>query len=133
MILVDTTVIVDTLKGVQNNKVALFKDAIQRNLTYGISEYTYLEILQGARDDREYSRLNEYLLDMNIYLLPKAIETYEKAASVYFNLRRKGITIRSTIDVLIAITAMEYDLALLHNDRDFDSMKDKVPELNIYE
>ena len=133
MILVDTTVIVDTLKGVQNNKVVLFKDAIQRNLTYGISEYTYLEILQGARDDREYSRLNEYLLDMNIYLLPKAIETYEKASSVYFNLRRKGITIRSTIDVLIAITAMEYDLALLHNDRDFDSMKDKVPELNIYE
>ena len=70
---------------------------------------------------------------MNIYLLPKTIETYEKSAYMYFNLRRHGVTIRSTIDILIALTAIEYNLALLHNDRDFDIIKGKTPKLNIFE
>ena len=67
MILVDTTVIVDTLKGVQNNKVALFKDAIERNFKYGISEYTYVEILQGARDDRDFDSMKDKVPELNIY------------------------------------------------------------------
>ena len=132
MILVDTTVLIDTFKGVTNEKVVLFQNVMQRNLVYGISEYTYLEILQGAKNSSEYNYLNEYLLDMNIYFLPKTIETYEKAANIYFTLRRQGITPRSTIDILIALTAIEYNLSLLHNDKDFDAMEEKVPELNIY-
>ena len=55
-----------------------------------------------------------------------------KAANIYFTLRRQGITPRSTIDILIALTAIEYNLLLLHNDKDFDAMEEKVPELNIY-
>jgi len=131
MILVDTSVLIDIIKGEQNNKVALFQNAMKRNLSFGISEYTYLEILQGAKNSQEYSKLNEYLLDMNIYLLPKTVETYQKAATLYCNLRRQGITPRSTLDVLIALTAIEYRLSLLHNDRDFDAMASKIPELSI--
>jgi hypothetical protein len=41
---------------------------------------------------------------------------------LYFDLRRKGVTPRSTIDVLIALTAMENKLLLLHDNRDFDLM-----------
>jgi len=133
MILVDTTVLIDTLKGVQNNKVALFQSVMENNMLYGISEYTYLEALQGARNSREYSQLNEYLLDMHIYLLPRTIETYGAAARMYFSLRRQGVTTRSTIDILIALTSIEYDLFLLHNDKDFDVISTKIPELRIYE
>ena len=132
MILVDTTVLIDTLRDTQNEKTKLFCDAIHRNLPFGISEYTYLEILQGAGNSDEYDRLNDYLLDMNIYFLPKTVETYNKAAGMYFSLRRQGVTPRSTIDILIALTAIEYDLILLHNDRDFDAMYGKLPSLNIY-
>ncbi|MCL2378764.1 MAG: PIN domain-containing protein [Defluviitaleaceae bacterium] len=129
MILVDTSVLVDVLKGVQNEKSALFKRIIEHNLSYGISEYTYLELLQGARNHKEYSNLNEYLLDMTIYMLSKTVEIYEHAASMYFNLRRQGVIPRSTIDVLIALTAIEHGLTLLHNDKDFDAMVNKIPEL----
>ena len=132
MILVDTTVLIDVFKGIENEKVVLFKKVIQRKLIYGISEYTYLEILQGAKNSKEYNRLNEYLLDMDIYMLPKTIETYEKAANMYFNLRRQGVTIRSTIDILIALTSIEYGLPILHNDRDFDAMDGKIHGLIVY-
>ena len=132
MILVDTSVLVDVLKGVQNEKSALFKRIVERNLSYGISEYTYLELLQGARNHKEYNNLNEYLLDMTIYMLPKTVEIYEQAASMYFNLRRQGVTPRSTIDVLIALTAIEHGLMLLHNDKDFDAMGNKVAKLKSY-
>lgn len=101
-------------------------------MSYGISEYTYLELLQVAKNQREYDYLNEYLLDMNIYMLPKTTETYEKAASMYFMLRRQGITPRGTIDILIALTSIEYGLYLLHNDKDFDVMDGKVLGMKFY-
>lgn len=50
---------------------------------------------------------------------------------MYFDLRRSGVTIRSTIDVLIALTAIQNNLHLLHNDRDFDIMAEKLPKLKI--
>ena len=131
MVLVDTTVLIDTIKGTANEKSILFQNVMQRNLIYGISEYTYLEILQGAKSSSDYNYLNEYLLDMNIYFLPKTIETYEKAANIYFTLRRQGITPRSTIDILIALTAIEYNLSLLHNDKDFDAIEGIISELGI--
>jgi len=132
MILVDTTVLIDIVKGVQNDKADLFKKIIKSDLVYGISEYTYLEMLQGARTDNEYSQLSDYLLDMNIYFLPKTLATYEKASSIYRSLRRQGITPRSTIDILIALTAIEYDLSLLHNDKDFDEMSEKLSAFKVY-
>ncbi len=49
-------------------------------------------------------------------------QLYARAASIYFTCRRKGITVRSTIDCLIAQIALEHDLFLIHNDSDFDAM-----------
>ncbi len=66
-----------------------------------------------------------------IYFLPEEKAAYEKAARLYFDLRRKGITPRSTIDILIALTAIENKLMLLHNDRDFDLMAEQVDALKI--
>lgn len=87
--------------------------------------------MQGARNEKEYRQLRDYLSTQTIYFLPEEKATYEKAARLYFDLRRKGITPRSTIDILIALTAMEYRLLLLHNDRDFDLMAEQVDALQI--
>jgi predicted nucleic acid-binding protein len=57
--------------------------------------------------------------------------SFAEAARIYFNCRRKGVTIRSTIDCIIAQTAIEYDLLLLHNDRDFDAIA-KIVALKFY-
>jgi predicted nucleic acid-binding protein len=59
------------------------------------------------------------------------VESFARAARIYFDCKKKGITIRSTIDCLIAQTALEHDLFLLHNDTDFDAMA-SVIRLKIY-
>lgn len=131
MILVDTSVLIDLLKGVENTKTELFEKIMSHDYPYGLAPYTYQELLQGARDEVEYTKLKDYLSTQRIYFLPESIETYEKAASMYFLLRRQGITIRNSIDILIALTATENDLLLLHNDRDYDAMAGKIPALKI--
>lgn len=131
MILVDTSVLIDFLKGQTNEKIQLFDEILSRNIDFGFSCFTFQEILQGARNEKEYEQLHDYLSTQIIYFLPEETATYEKAARLYFDLRRKGITPRSTIDVLIALTAIENNLLLLHNDRDFDLMAKQVETLNI--
>lgn len=131
MILVDTSVLIGYLKGQTDGKIQLFDEILSRDIPFGIASYTFQEILQGARNQSEYKRLRLYLATQIIYFLPEKIATYEKAAALYFDLRRKGVTPRSTIDVLIALTAIENKLWLLHNDQDFDLMAACTEELSI--
>jgi len=131
--LVDTSVLIDAFKGVENEKTRLFKRVLEQSIPYGISSYTYQEVLQGAGNEREYATLKESLNTQRIYFLAEEISTYEKAARMYYDLRRGGMTIRSAIDVLIALTAIEYGLLLLHNDRDFDLMRSQLKDLKMFE
>lgn len=131
MILVDTSVLIGYLKGQDDARTLLFDELQTRKIPFGISPYTLQEVLQGARNEEDYQRLWEYLSTQIIYFLPEEISTYEKAARLYFDLRRKGLTPRSTIDILIALTALEHKLMLLHNDRDFDLMAEQMEELKI--
>ena len=131
MVLVDTSVLIGFLKGHADDKIFMFKEILSRDIPFGISAYTYQEVLQGARDETELQTLKDYLSTQEIYYLEQEAATYEKAAMLYFNLRRKGITPRSTLDMLIALTAIKNNLVLLHNDRDFDTMAGHIPELRI--
>lgn len=131
MVLVDTSVIIGYLKGHSNHKIALFNEILARDIPFGISAFTYQEVLQGARDEAELKTLKDYLSTQHIYYLEQEAATYEQAALLFFNLRRIGISPRSTLDMLIALTAMKNNLALLHDDRDFDIMAAQIPELRI--
>ncbi len=132
MILVDTSVLIDFLKGNTNHVVQLFDDVLDRQIPFGINDHIYQEILQGARDRKEFNTLKEYFETIPFYTLKKGRNSFEKAAIINFSCRKNGITIRSTIDVLIAETAIENDLYLLHNDLDFTYMAKVIPELKIY-
>lgn len=132
MILVDTSVLIEFLRGSGSDKVKLFKEILLRKIPYGISAFTYQEILQGARTETDFLTLKEYLLTQRIYYLGQESRPYEQAARMYYQLRRTGVTPRSTIDMLIAITAIEKELFLLHNDRDFDMMAEHISELKVY-
>lgn len=129
MILVDTSVLIGYLKGTADQKTRLFDEVLAKDIPFGISPYTLQEVLQGARNETEYEQLRDYLSSQTLYFLPEERATYEKAARLYFDLRRQGITPRSTIDILIALTAIENKLILLHNDRDFDLMMKKIEQL----
>ena len=102
-------------------------------MPYGISELIYMEILQGSKTPEEFNKLQEYLETIPFYCLLSGKESYEKAARLNFICRRSGITIRSTVNLLIAQTAIENDLFLLHNDSDFTNMAKAIKELKIYE
>ena len=123
MILVDTSVFIDYLQGNQTEKASYLKYYIEHEESLGISSYTYLEILQGARDQAEFKKLDRYLSVLRIYQL-KGTKSFREGARLYFDLRRKGKTVRSPIDVLIALTAIQNKLWLLHDDRDFDTIKE---------
>lgn len=131
MILVDTSVLISFLKGEEDDKITILQDILSRDIPFGISCYTYQEVLQGARNEAEFKTLKDYLSSQHIYYLDSEADTYEKAAKLFYNLRRSGVTPRSTLDILIALTAIENNLALLHNDRDYDTMAKRVPELRI--
>jgi predicted nucleic acid-binding protein len=131
MVLVDSSVLINYFKGKNGKKTNLFDTILSQDIPFGISAYTYQELLQGARDNKEFSTLKEYLSSQKIYLLPETIETYEAAAKLYYNARRKGVT-PSSLDILIAYSCIYYDLFLLHDDSDYDALAQIFKELKIY-
>ena len=122
MILVDTSVLIDLFKGTSNGPANRMREVLDLQIPFGITSIIYQEVLQGAKSDKEYNLLRNYLSSQRFFYPQDAIKTYEGAALIYFSCRKNGVTIRSTVDCLIAQIALEQDLALLHNDRDFDGM-----------
>ena len=120
MYLVDTSVLIDFIKGTETVQSKKFELILQEQIPFAISAFTYQEVLQGAKNEKEYERLNDYLSTQKIIYPSK--ESYEAAAKLFFTCRKSGITIRSTVDLLIAVTAIENNYILLHSDRDFDNM-----------
>lgn len=131
MILVDTSVLISFLKGQPGEKTALLREIMVRDVPFGFSAFTYQEVLQGSRDEAQFTKLKAYMATQTIYCVSEELAVYDRAARMYFDLRRKGVTVRSTVDVLIALTAIDNRLFLLHDDNDFDVMARHVPELKI--
>jgi len=127
MILVDTSVLIHFFKGVNSEGCKKFTGALERRVPFGINSLIFQEVLQGAGSEKEYSTLKKYLETQRFYHLNDPVESFAKAAKIYLDCRKKGITIWSTIDCLIAQTALENDLLLLHEDNDFDLMAKVVP------
>lgn len=131
MILVDTSVLIDLFKGNDNEVVQLFHTVIQQQIPFGITSLIYQEVLQGSKTKKEFKMLDEYLSTQRFFHPKDPFVSYAKAAELYFICRKNGISIRSTIDCLIAQITLEHDLFLLHNDKDFTAMA-TVTELRIY-
>ena len=127
MILVDTSVLIHFFKGVDSESSRRFRMVLQRGIPFGINSLIFQEVLQGAGSEKEYFTLKKYLGTQRFYHLKDPIESFAKAAKIYVDCRKKGITIRSTIDCLIAQTVLENDLLLLHEDSDFDLMAKVIP------
>jgi predicted nucleic acid-binding protein len=132
MILVDTSVLIDYFKGVDNVGTQKFQFIQDNNINFGITNFIYLELLQGSKDDKEFETLKEYLETQIFYDVKSGKKSYEEASKIYNKCRKKGITIRSTIDIIICQIALENDLYLLHNDKDFEDILKVDIHLKIY-
>ncbi len=131
MYLVDTSVWLDFFRNRSTQAVKKFQEILDKNIPFGISGLIYQEVLQGADSPKDFSQLQTYLGTQKFYHPADPIRSYEKAADLYFRCRRQGITIRGTIDCLIAQIAIEQKLYLLHHDRDFTKMADVIADLKI--
>ncbi len=132
MILVDTSVLIDFFKGKKSLPRNKFKQLLEIGLPFGITAFIYQELLQGAASDREYEKMKRFLSTQRFYHPLDPVDSFAEAARIYFDCRRKGITVRSTIDCLIAQIALEHHLLVLHNDKYFEAIQVVFPELRFY-
>lgn len=117
MILVDTSVWINYFNGVHSPH----SDALDIALVEGtaaIGDIIFLEILQGVRSDKDYKNTKAQLSKLDQYEL-YGHHMVEICANNYRHLRKKGITIRSTTDVIIATFCIENSVPLLFSDKDF--------------
>lgn len=78
------------------------------------------ETLQGFRDEGAFRTAREAMLALPCVESPLRREVFEEAVALYRSGRRAGLTIRSSVDCLIAACALRHGLTVLHHDRDFD-------------
>jgi predicted nucleic acid-binding protein len=118
VILVDSSVWIDFFRGVTTPQV----DALDRLLgvePLAVGDLILAEVLQGFRGEKEFNQARKLLLTLEQVDIAGQ-EVAVQAARNFRTLRERGVTIRKTIDTLIATKCIESDIALLFSDRDFD-------------
>jgi predicted nucleic acid-binding protein len=126
MFLIDTSVWISVFRD-RTGTVRRSLEAIINDQPIFLSRFTQTELLQGCRDDREWTLLETYLQDQD-YIEPTS-NTWIAAARIYYDLQRQGLTVRSSIDCCIAQLAIKHQLTLIHNDHDFETIE-RVRSLN---
>ena len=129
MILVDTSVWIDVLNDATGQIAAALRNRIGTEL-YALSRFNQLELLQGAKNENEWKILEDYLSTQ--YYLEASEKTWRHAARIYFELRRRGVTINSPVDCCIAQIALEHSALLLHRDKDFERVSIIRPIIQEY-
>ena len=121
MVIVDTTVWVDYLRVAQSAE-AIWLDREMGNQALGLTDLILCEILQGLPDEAAFRGIRAQLATFHVFGTGGE-ELAVAAARNYQFLQRKGLTVRKTIDCLIATFCIEENHQLLHRDRDFDSFE----------
>ena len=126
MIVVDSSTWVSYLRDQQTPSVDALDRLIADDADLAITDLILTELLRGAPSDRHAERLERRLTACR--LLDSGGRTIARsAASIHRRARREGITVRSTIDGLIAAVCLRHDAGLLHQDTDFDRLATVVP------
>ena len=105
----------------------LLRQAIAQNEAFALTPIVVQEVLQGARDLQQWRQLVDYLSSQVMLIDEGPEETAVAAAKIYFDCRRRGLTVRSTTDCLIAQIAVQHGAYLLHSDRDYKTIQQVCP------
>jgi len=130
MVLVDTTVWIDLLRGHDTPAVATLRRLLAEGQAV-IAPVILQEVLQGASSPASLQRLREHFQSLPLVAPVAGGLTHAAAGELYARCRWQGITPRSPHDCLIAQLAIEHDLPLLHDDRDFDALARVDPRLRL--
>lgn len=121
MILVDSSVWIDYFNGTETSESDLLDSVLGKELIV-MGDLILVEVLQGFQADKDFETAKKELLCfpfMDMCSKELAIES----AKNYRTLRKNGVTVRKTIDLLIGTFCIHHQISLLHNDRDFEPME----------
>ena len=121
MIVVDTSVWIDFFRGTATPAVERFVALVDHDEGIAITDVILTEILQGLRSEADVRRVERRLAPFEILRL-EGLDDFRRSAALYRGARRKGITVRRTLDCLIASVCIREEVALLHADADFDRL-----------
>ena len=122
MILVDSSVWIDYFNGRRNWQTDRL-DLLLGKETVITGDIIMMEVLQGFKLDKDFQTAKAAFERLSCYELCNQDLAIESAANFRF-LRKKGITVRKTIDTIIATFCIYYQYTLLHNDEDFQPFED---------
>jgi predicted nucleic acid-binding protein len=122
VIVVDTSIWIDYLRGVASDRIVKLRTLMRGQPELLIGDLILCEVLQGCRSEPEAREVERALREFAIVPLCSP-EIAVTAAANYGLLHRRGVTIRTTIDMIIGTFCIERGHALLHSDRDFEPME----------
>jgi predicted nucleic acid-binding protein len=117
MVIVDSSVWIDYFNGRDIPEVAKLDRLLETELL-GVGDLILAEVLQGFRQDKDYQTAKRLLISLTVFEMLGA-EMAMKSADNFRDLRKKGITVRKTIDMMIATFCIENGHELLFSDKDF--------------
>jgi len=123
-ILVDSSVWIDYFNGVDTPQSDLLHGLLGK-APLALGDLILAEILQGFRREKDWETARDQLLQFPVHHLG-GVETALRSSRYFRFLRRRGITVRKTIDCLIATFCIDNDIALLHSDRDFKPFEEHL-------
>ena len=118
MILVDSSTWIDYFRGVSTAQTSKL-DRLLDSEPLAIGDLVLAEVLQGFTNNSDFNKAKDLLTSLDVVDIG-GIDIAIQAAKNFRILRGFGITVRKTIDTLIATRCIESGYVLLHNDRDFD-------------
>lgn len=122
MIVVDSSVWIDHLRGNQTPEVTALFSLVRDDADILVGDLVLCEVLQGIPSERQANQVEARLRRFNVVGIVND-DLAAEAAAHYRKLRREGITIRKTIDLLIGSFCIRHRVPLLHRDRDYDPME----------
>jgi predicted nucleic acid-binding protein len=118
MVIIDTTVWIDYLRGAENPETRWLDQELRRQ-RLGLTDLILCEVLQGIRDQGTFAQVQADLLKFHVFHTGGSGLAIA-AAQNYRDLRRRGYTVRKTTDCLIATFCLQAEHELLHRNHDFD-------------
>ena len=120
MILVDSSVWIGYFNGKINPQTEWLDSALGKEIII-VGDIILAEVLQGFKSDRDFHKARELLLNFQ-FMGMLGQELAIRSAENYRLLRKKGVTVRKTIDVIIGTFCIHHNISLLHDDQDFDPL-----------
>ena len=121
MVIVDTSVWIDYFADRPTPQVSVLERAIDAE-PLAVGDLVVFEVMRGLRYERDARRVGGLFEQLTVIPMGGG-RIARRAAEDYRILRSRGITVRATVDCLIATFCIEHNHVLLHNDRDFDAFE----------